>query len=34
MMLLHQSEDEAVIAMTELYDWLGYVQETLVTALG
>jgi hypothetical protein len=34
MMLLHQSEDEAVLAMTELYDWLGYVQETLVTALG
>jgi hypothetical protein len=34
MMLLHQSEDEAIIAMTELYDWLGYVQETLVTALG
>jgi hypothetical protein len=34
MMLLHQSEDEAVIAMTELYDWLGYVQETLVSALG
>jgi hypothetical protein len=34
MMLLHQSEDEAVTAMTELYDWLGYVQETLVTALG
>lgn len=33
-MLLHQSEDEAVRAMTELYDWLGYVQETLVTALG
>lgn len=33
-MLLHQSDDEAVIAMTELYDWLGYVQETLVTALG
>jgi hypothetical protein len=32
-MLLHQSEDEAVAAMTELYDWLGYVQETLVTAL-
>lgn len=32
-MLLHQSEDEAVMAMTELYDWLGYVQETLVTAL-
>ena len=33
-MLLHQSDDEAVLAMTELYDWLGYVQETLVTALG
>jgi hypothetical protein len=33
-MLLHQSDDEAVQAMTELYDWLGYVQETLVTALG
>ena len=33
-MLLHQSEDESVLAMTELYDWLGYVQETLVTALG
>jgi hypothetical protein len=32
-MLLHQSDDEAVMAMTELYDWLGYVQETLVTAL-
>ena len=32
-MLLHQSEDEAVAAMTELYDWLGYVQETLVSAL-
>jgi hypothetical protein len=32
-MLLHQSDDEAVVAMTELYDWLGYVQETLVQAL-
>ncbi len=32
-MLLHQSDDEAVLAMTELYDWLGYVQETLVQAL-
>jgi hypothetical protein len=32
-MLLARSEDEAVVAMTELYDWLGYVQETLVTAL-
>ena len=33
-MLLHQSDDEATLAMAELYDWLGYVQETLVTALG
>lgn len=32
-MLLHQSDDEAALAMAELYDWLGYVQETLVTAL-
>lgn len=32
-MLLARSEDEAIVAMTELYDWLGYVQETLVTAL-
>ncbi|TXL62039.1 DUF2017 domain-containing protein [Aeromicrobium terrae] len=32
-MLLARSEDEAVVAMTELYDWLGYVQETLVTSL-
>lgn len=32
-MLLARSDDEAVVAMTELYDWLGYVQETLVTAL-
>jgi uncharacterized protein DUF2017 len=32
-MLLARSEDEAVVAMTELYDWLGYVQETLITAL-
>jgi hypothetical protein len=32
-MLLHQSDDEAMLAMTELYDWLGYVQETLITAL-
>jgi len=32
-MLLARSEDEAVVAMTELYDWLGYVQETLVVAL-
>jgi hypothetical protein len=32
-MLLARSDDEAVVAMTELYDWLGYVQETLVVAL-
>ncbi len=32
-MLLHQSDDEAVLALAELYDWLGYVQETLVQAL-
>ena len=31
--LLARSADEAVVAMTELYDWLGYVQETLITAL-
>ncbi len=31
--LLARSDDEAVVAMTELYDWLGYVQETLITAL-
>jgi len=32
-MLLHESQDEAELAMAELYDWLGYVQETLVQAL-
>jgi hypothetical protein len=32
-MLLAQSGDEAEMAMSELYDWLGYVQETLVQAL-
>lgn len=32
-MLLAQSSDEAEVAMSELYDWLGYVQETLVRAL-
>ena len=30
-MLLAESEDEAIVAMGEIYDWLGYVQETLVT---
>jgi len=32
--LLAHSEDEAVVAMSEIYDWLGYVQESLVDALG
>ena len=32
-MLLENSADQAVLAMSELYDWLGYVQETLVQAL-
>jgi hypothetical protein len=32
-MLLESSADPAVVAMGELYDWLGYVQETLVQAL-
>ena len=31
--LLAKSADEAETAMAELYDWLGYVQETLVQAL-
>lgn len=29
-----ESEDPAVQAMSDVYDWLGYVQETLVGALG
>jgi hypothetical protein len=32
-MLLENSPDPAMVAMGELYDWLGYVQETLVQAL-
>jgi hypothetical protein len=32
-MLLESSADPGVVAMGELYDWLGYVQETLVQAL-
>jgi hypothetical protein len=32
-MLLENSQDQAAVAMGELYDWLGYVQETLVQAL-
>lgn len=31
--LLGKSGDQAEVAMSELYDWLGYVQETLVQAL-
>ena len=31
--LLAQSKEQAEVAMGELYDWLGYVQETLVQAL-
>lgn len=27
------SEDEAALVMSEIYDWLGYVQETLIMAL-
>lgn len=33
-MLAQHSEDEAVAAMSDVYDWLGYVQESLVHALG
>ncbi len=32
-MLVGESADEAVVAMSEIYDWLGYVQETLIAAL-
>jgi len=32
-MLVAASEDEAIAAMGEIYDWLGYVQESLVAAL-
>jgi hypothetical protein len=32
-MLVGESEDEAIAAMGEIYEWLGYVQESLVTAL-
>jgi hypothetical protein len=32
-MLLANAADPSVVAMGELYDWLGYVQETLVQAL-
>lgn len=32
-LLVGQSEDEAIAAMSDIFDWLGYVQETLVSAL-
>ncbi|GAA3528049.1 DUF2017 domain-containing protein [Aeromicrobium panaciterrae] len=32
-MLVGESGDEAIVAMAEIYDWLGYVQETLIAAL-
>lgn len=32
-MLLEKSSDPATVAMGELYDWLGYVQESLVQSL-
>ncbi len=32
-MLVSESEDEAVSAMSDIFEWLGYVQETLIVAL-
>lgn len=32
--LVGHSDDDATVAMAEIYDWLGYVQESLVTTLG
>lgn len=32
-MLIGRSEDEGIHAMAEIYDWLGFVQESLVVAL-
>lgn len=32
-LLVHESDDEAVVAVAEIYDWLGFVQETLIGAL-
>jgi hypothetical protein len=31
--LVAQSDDEAIVAMSDIYEWLGYVQETLISAL-
>ena len=32
-LLVHESEDESTVAVAEIYDWLGFVQETLIGAL-
>jgi hypothetical protein len=31
--LVAQSGDDAIVAMSDIYEWLGYVQETLISAL-
>lgn len=31
--IIAHSDDDAVLAMSDVYDWLGYVQESLVTSL-
>lgn len=31
--LVAESQDEATAAMSDIYEWLGYVQETLISAL-
>lgn len=32
-MLIGASDDESIVAMSEIYEWLGYVQETLIGSL-
>lgn len=32
-LMVAESEDEATAAMSDIYEWLGYVQETLIAAL-
>lgn len=32
-LLVAESDDDAVAAMSDIFDWLGYVQETLISAL-
>ncbi|MGZ5367508.1 MAG: DUF2017 family protein, partial [Aeromicrobium sp.] len=34
LMLIASSEEESIAAMAEIYDWLGYVQESLLASLG